>query len=151
MKNLAKKFKEGARKALNKGKKALPYLAMGAGVVYLSAQDADAQVRSDYKDHDKGGKFKGYTPSSNGIFEEKVFYNPVTKNDERFYIQNLQENLYNGDLNIAAFSFDNTFPIMGFKTGDPSHLVSEEMYVFLPRKEDVLEIEESHVSDRSNF
>ncbi len=124
----------------------LPTAMVTAGVLY--SQNADAQIKSDYKNHDKGAKFREYTAKSNDLLEEKVYYNAVTKKEERFYVQNLDKNLYENDLNKALLPFYNTMPIMDMKTGDVSYLVADTAYALFPIKEKSLEITASHVPDR---
>jgi len=108
-------------------------LALGA-----NSLDADAQNKSNYKDIDKDGLFKGYNTNTNDVFQEKVFFNEATGKYDRFYIQHLDKDT------IAALPFYGTMPIMDFKTGDVSHLVSDSMYVFKPIKERSFELGGSH-------
>ncbi len=136
MKNLANKI-------------GLGLLISGVASAFTS-QKAKAQVKSEYKDHDTGAKFKGFTPTSKKIFEEKAFYNEPKKRHDRFYIQYLDTAQYKNDLNIAALPFYGTMPIMN-STGAPSYLVSDSMFVFFPEPYRSFEIKESHVSDRCIF
>lgn len=125
---------------------------LATGIMLASNNvDAYAQNKNDYKYHDKGAKFKEYSSKSNDLLEEKVFYNAVTKKDERFYVQHLDKNLkdkYKDDLNIAALPFYSTMPMINSKTGNMSCLVSDTMYLFFPIKEESLELKNSHVPDR---
>ena len=110
----------------------------GIGITTIlgaNSLDATAQNKSEYKDLDKNGKFTGYNTNTNDVFQEKVLYNEATKKYERFFIQHLDKNMYKDDLNIAALPFYGTMPIMDFKSGNASHLVSDSMYVFQPIKE----------------
>ena len=108
-------------------------IALGA-----NSLDAGAQNKSDYKDIDKDGLFKGYSTNTNDGFQEKVFFNDATGKYDRFYIQHLDKDT------IAALPFYGTMPIMDFKSGDVSHLVSDSMYVFQPIKERSFELGGSH-------
>ena len=130
--------------------KTLSGLALiGAGYL-ISSQDAYAQIKSEYKNHDKGAKFGAYSTKTEDIIEEKVFYNPATKKEERFYIQHLDKDLknkYKNDLNIAAFPFYNTMPLAGMGSGNMSHFVSDSIFLYHPIAEKSLEITGSHVPD----
>ena len=55
------------------------------GIGYFAATNyANAQeIKSNYKNHDIGGKFKEYSTETPDVIEQKVFYNPTTKKEER--------------------------------------------------------------------
>jgi len=129
-----------------KNKVILPVVFTTAGIFY--SQNADAQIRSEYKDHNKGAKFKEYASKSEDLLEEKVFYNNVTKQNERFYLQHIDKKMYENDLDITSLPFYNTMPLMNFKSGNVSHLVSDTAFAYFPIKERSLELPNTHVGDR---
>jgi hypothetical protein len=146
MKNLTKKIKEGARKV---GKVVAPVVVGGI----LSTSNVDAQsYKSAYENHDLGAKFRKYEVTSNDVLEEKVFYNPVTKKDDRFYINYLDKDgkkTYEDDLDIAGFSFEESNPMIQLGSSEVEYISSSGIYHYRKVKEfDQFVMDETHVGNR---
>jgi len=148
MKNsLVNTVKEGVNQI---GKKVILPLAFVAGSYVATAQDRP--YKSDYKKHDKGASFSEYKANSNDVLEEKIFYNPVTKEDEPFYIQHLnaeERKKYDNDLDIGAMSSDElkSAPLIGLKSGKVYAIVGDEFYHFFPEERKKLVLEETHIKN----
>ena len=114
---------------------------LGIGVLTASAllginsQNANAQKRKFPENNDHGAKFYQYKEDSNWSLEEKVFYNNETGKQERFYMNHIDADKYQGDLDFAALDFNKTIPKMNLQTKEISELTSKEgMYVYFPEK-----------------
>ncbi|MEK6833616.1 MAG: hypothetical protein AABY32_06240, partial [Nanoarchaeota archaeon] len=120
-------------------KSGLGIVALATGIMLASNNiDAYAQTSQNKKfpkNQDHGAAFyQGKTNSAYSL-EEKVFFNPITGKDERFYMQYLEKDKYANDLDVAALDFYKTIPRMNLQTGKVGELKSEEgMYVYFPEK-----------------
>jgi len=132
---------------------------LGTGILLgANSLDADAQKKKFPENHDHGAAFFKTKGNSEYSLEEKVFYNEITKKDERFYVQHIDKEEYSDDLDIASLDFYKTIPRSNLKTGEVSKLTSEEgMYLYFPEKlsngqlANKIVIENLHIGDWCDY